>query len=76
MDLVLQIIVTSEGLEERVSPRRLVKFADMYQKLLKKGTDEVLLDVETNWSNKSGTVMYTLALTNVLVKSTLARITK
>lgn len=64
------------GLEDRMSPRRLCKLVEMYNKLLKKGTDEVLIDVESNWNELTGRTMYTLALSNVLVKPTLARICK
>lgn len=69
-------LAADKNFVERTSPRRFCKFVQIYHKLLEKGTDEVHVDVESNWKGNPDQSLYTLALTNVMLKPVLIRITK
>lgn len=61
------------GFVERSSPRRFCKQMAMYYDLLSRGTDEVAIDIESNWGGEKR-MMVTLALTNVLARQVLMRV--
>eukprot|EP00924_Labyrinthula_sp_SR-Ha-C_P007237 maker-scaffold_8-augustus-gene-13.60-mRNA-1 protein AED:0.03 eAED:0.05 QI:0/0/0/1/1/1/2/0/1023 len=70
------LALEQNSLETRLSPRRFFKIVDMYYQLKHLGTDEVLLDIESNWGAYPEKTLYTFALKNVIVKPTLTRICK
>ena len=57
------------------SPRRFCKQIELYHEIMKRGTDEVGIDIEKNWTNDPNKMMVTLAITNVLTNPALKRIT-
>ena len=61
------------GFIERSSPRRFCKQMAMYYDLLARGTDEVAIDIESNWGGNKQ-MMITLALTNVIAREVLMRV--